>query len=338
MKISEYIRDRWGFIGTGILLFTLSAWFLWMTGTKLPAIIMVGTVCAMGAVGIGAYDCLQKKRFYDELNKVWEEMEEKSYLTEVVGRPGFYDGKLMYDIIKKNEKYLNDSISEQQAEMADYKKYVETWVHEIKTPIAVEHLIIDNNKSPVTLSLEEEVEKVEAYVEQLLYYTKSGSLEADYMIQAVSLKRLVTETIRKNRKMMVAGGVMPRLENLEYEVLTDTKWMGFILGQIITNSVKYCDSQKKSCITFSAVEYNGNMIKFSVRDNGIGIPESDLSRVFQKGFTGENGRLVQRSTGMGLYLCRSLCEKMELPLEIQSRQGEGTEISFRFVRSSHSEV
>lgn len=330
MKISEYIKDKWAFIGTGILSLALSAWFLWMTGTKLPAIIVAGIIYLICFTGIGAYDCIQKKHYYDGLSRAWEELEEKSYLTELIRRPGFYEGKLMYDIMKKNEKYLNDILSKHQAEILEYKNYVETWVHEIKTPIAVEHLIIDNNKSPLTTSLEEEVEKVEAYVEQLLYYTKSGSLEADYIIQPVSLKKLVTEAVRKNRKMMVAGNVMPKFKNVEYEILTDTKWMGFILGQIITNSVKYSDSRKKPCITFEAVENKGNLIEFSVSDNGIGIPSSDLTRVFQKGFTGENGRIVQRSTGMGLYLCKSLCDKMDIPLSIRSSQGQGTTISFLF--------
>lgn len=328
MKISEYIRDKWVFIATSILLFALTSWFLWMTGTKVPVIIMTTIMYFAGFAGLGAYDCIQKKQYYDKLNRAWEELEEKSYLTEIIRRPAFYDGRLMYEIVKKNEKYLNDIIADQQSEMMEYKKYVETWVHEIKTPIAVEHLIIDNNRNPVTMSLEEEVEKVEAYVEQLLYYIKSGSLEGDYMIQKVSLKKLVTEAVRKNRKMMVASGIVPRLENLEYEVLADAKWMGFILGQIITNSVKYCAGITKPCITFTAAESEGKMVKFMIADNGIGIPPSDLPRVFQKGFTGENGRMIRRSTGMGLYLCKSLCDKMDVPFEIQSVQGAGTTISF----------
>lgn len=328
MKISEYIRDKWAFIGAGVLLLAVASWFLWITGIKIPVIIMVGIIYGAGFTGIVTYDCMQKKQYYDELADTWDALEEKAYLTEVLRRPGFYDGKLMYEVVQKNEKYMNDIIAGQQAEMMEYKRYVETWAHEIKTPIAVEHLIIENNKSPLTESLEEEVEKIEAYVEQLLYYTKSGSLEADYMIQAVNLKKLVTDAVQKNRKMMVAGGVMPKFGNLEYEVLTDTKWMGFILGQIITNSVKYCDSGKNPCIAFNAAEKEGNMLEFAVEDNGIGIPDSDISRVFQKGFTGENGRQIRRSTGMGLYLCKSLCEKMDIPLDISSRQGGGTKISF----------
>ena len=210
---------------------------------------------------------------------------------------------------------------------------MQTWAHEIKTPIAVEHLIIDNHRGPLTSSLEEEVEKIESYVEQMLYYTKSGSLESDYIIQPASLKHMVMEVIRKNTKMMVAAGILPRLENLDHEILTDTKWMVFILGQIVTNAVKYSDSSKKSCISFRAEETAGDMVEFTVEDNGIGIPACDLSRVFQKGFTGENGRVVQKSTGMGLYLCKKLCDKMDIPLAIRSKQGEGTKLIFQLKKS-----
>lgn len=328
MKVSEYIRDKWAFIGTGVLLFIITSWFLWITGTKIPVIIMVGIIYCVVLISMFAQDCIRKKQYYDVLYKTLDELKDKCYLTELIERPGFYDGKLMYEVIKKNEKYLNDIIADQQEMISEYEKYVETWVHEIKTPIAVEHLMIENNKNSFTLSLEEEVDKIEAYVEQLLYYTKSGSLEKDYMIQPVSLKKLVSEAIRKNKKIMISCGVIPRLENLEYEVLADAKWMLFILGQVIMNSVKYYDRSKKPCIIFKAVPVMESMIEFTVADNGIGIPESDLSRVFQKGFTGENGRAVQCSTGMGLYLCNNLCEKMNIPLEIHSCQGEGTNISF----------
>ena len=302
-------------------------------GTDKLVIAVVAVLYFLGLFCTACYDCFRKKQYYDHLESTWQELEEKSYLSEIIEEPDFYDGRLLYRIIKRNGKYLNDVIADQQLEMMEYKNYVQTWAHEIKTPIAVEHLIIDNHRGPLTSSLEEEVEKIESYVEQMLYYTKSGSLESDYIIQPASLKHMVMEVIRKNTKMMVAAGILPRLENLDHEILTDTKWMVFILGQIVTNAVKYSDSSKKSCIFFRAEETAGNMVEFTVEDNGIGIPACDLSRVFQKGFTGENGRVVQKSTGMGLYLCKKLCDKMDIPLAIRSKQGEGTKLIFQLKKS-----
>ena len=333
MKFSEYVRDKWFAISTGFLTCFLAAQFLWIMGTDKLVIAVVAVLYFLGLFCTACYDCFRKKQYYDHLESTWQELEEKSYLSEIIEEPDFYDGRLLYRIIKRNGKYLNDVIADQQLEMMEYKNYVQTWAHEIKTPIAVEHLIIDNHRGPLTSSLEEEVEKIESYVEQMLYYTKSGSLESDYIIQPVSLKHMVMEVSRKNTKMMVAAGILPRLENLDHEILTDTKWMVFILGQIVTNAVKYSDSSKKSCIFFRAEETAGDMVEFTVEDNGIGIPACDLSRVFQKGFTGENGRVVQKSTGMGLYLCKKLCDKMDIPLAIRSKQGEGTKLIFQLKKS-----
>lgn len=333
MKFSEYVRDKWFAISAGFLTCFLAAQFLWIMGTDKLVITVVAVLYFLGLFCTACYDCFRKKQYYDHLESTWQELEEKSYLSEIIEEPDFYDGRLLYRIIKRNGKYLNDVIADQQLEMMEYKNYVQNWAHEIKTPIAVEHLIIDNHRGPLTSSLEEEVEKIESYVEQMLYYTKSGSLESDYIIQPASLKHMVMEVIRKNTKMMVAAGILPRLENLDHEILTDTKWMVFILGQIVTNAVKYSDSSKKSCIFFRAEETAGNMVEFTVEDNGIGIPACDLSRVFQKGFTGENGRVVQKSTGMGLYLCKKLCDKMDIPLAIRSKQGEGTKLIFQLKKS-----
>lgn len=277
MKFSEYVRDKWFAISAGFLTCFLVAQFLWIMGTDKLVIAVVAVLYFLGLFCTACYDCFRKKQYYDHLESTWQELEEKSYLSEIIEEPDFYDGRLLYRIIKRNGKYLNDVIADQQLEMMEYKNYVQTWAHEIKTPIAVEHLIIDNHRGPLTSSLEEEVEKIESYVEQMLYYTKSGSLESDYIIQPASLKHMVMEVIRKNTKMMVAAGILPRLENLDHEILTDTKWMVFILGQIVTNAVKYSDSSKKSCIFFRAEETAGNMVEFTVEDNGIGIPACDLS-------------------------------------------------------------
>lgn len=333
MKISEYIRDQWIAIWISALTAFFTGQFLFIMGTRLPVIIAVESLFLLGIFLCGAWDCFRKKRYYDQVERVWEQLEEKNYLSEILSIPSFYDGKLLYKILKRDEKFLNDIIARQQLEMIEYKDYIQTWSHEIKTPIAVERLIMENHKSPVMSSLEEEVGKIEAYVEQMLYYSKSGSLEADYLIQSVNLKHLIMGAVSKNRKMMVESSVLPKFGELDYEILTDIKWMDFIFGQLITNSVKYRDTGKKSWIYFSAREEDGGMLVVTVSDNGIGIPEQDVPRVFRKGFTGENGHTHQKSTGMGLYLCKNLCDKMDIRLEIASEWGKGSSFTFHMKRS-----
>lgn len=327
MKVSQYIRDRWLSIGILLLTAAAAAAFLWMMGTPAPVLAAVTLLYLAGFLLMGALDCHRKKAYYDRLERAWSRLEEKAYLAEVIERPDFYDGQLLCQIVQKSGKYLSDVIAAQQQEADDYRQYIQAWVHEIKTPIAAQRLLLENHRSPLASSLAEEVEQVEAYVEQLLYYAKSGSVEEDYLIAPVPLKGLVMEVIRRHSKMMAAAQVLPRLENLEHTVLTDSKWLRFVLGQLTVNAVKYRDSGKKSHLLFRVEEREGGMLALSVEDNGIGIPEGDLSRVFRRGFTGENGRRVQKSTGMGLYLCKTLCDKMGVPLQIRSRQGEGTALT-----------
>lgn len=337
MSISEYIRDQWVSIGISVLTCLASAAFMGFMGIGLPVIVAVEVILFFGLSLPFIYDCMRKKTYYDELEETWASLEEKTYLTSILKCPDFYEGKLLYEIISQSESCFNDEIAQKQQELMEHREYIQTWVHEIKTPIAVQELLIENNRNALTSSIEEETKKIEAYVEQMLYYAKSGSLESDYMIQPVSLKKLVSEVLKKNRKMLVGSGVLPKLQNLEYTVLADPKWMEFVLGQVVTNSAKYSDAGRSPCLTFGAEEKDG-MVLLTVADNGIGIPEGDVSRVFRKGFTGENGRKFKKSTGMGLYLCRNLCEKMQVPIELHSRQGEGTEVTFRFKQAAREQT
>lgn len=328
MKLSEYIRDKWVSVGIAVITCLAAAVFLLFMETELPLIIAVETIFSVGYISLFLYECLRKKCYYDELEETWEALEEKAYLAEMIDPPDFLEGKLLYRLMRQNGKYLNDVIAAGRQEMMEYKEYIQTWAHEIKTPIAAQELLIENNRNPVTSSLEEETLKIEAYVEQMLYYARSGSLEADFIIQPVNLKKLIMDVIKKNKKLLVGAGISPRFGKLDYQILADPKWLEFILGQIVTNSVKYRDSERTPYIWFRTQE-DGRMLILTVADNGIGIPPKDLSRVFKKGFTGENGRIFTKSTGMGLYLCKSLCDKMEIPIAVRSRHGEGTELILR---------
>ena len=331
MKFSEYIKDRMFAVTAISAAAFLAATFMTIMEVALPVITAVLIIFFFGLLAAFVYDFVRKKQYYDKLSELFCELDEKTYLCEMIEEPDFLDGRILYNIVKTNGKYLNDVIAGQQQEILEYKDYVQTWAHEIKTPISVERLIIENNKNPLTQSMEEEVIKIENYVEQMLYYTKAGSLEEDYHIRPVPLKTLCMGAVRKNSKLMVSEKVFPRFEDLDAVVLTDIKWMEFILGQVITNAVKYHKKDGGSWLRFytgRAVDCPDGYICLNVEDNGIGILPEDMSRVFKKGFTGENGRLYKGSTGMGLYLCQCLCAKMGIRIELMSTYGEGTTVQF----------
>ena len=192
----------------------------------------------------------------------------------------------------------------------DYRDYIESWVHEAKLPLAAAHLILENlDGSEDDLSrvddLGRELARVERYIDQALYYARSEVVERDYLIRRWDLKTLVAGAIKANARELIAAHVAPVCENLDFEVFTDEKWLEFILGQLIQNSIKYaCEDGAK--IVFSGALLDEGLaserIELAVADNGCGVCAADLPRVFEKGFTGDNGRTTKRATGIGLYL------------------------------------
>ena len=216
----------------------------------------------------------------------------------------------------------------------DYKEYIELWIHEIKIPISASKMVIENNKNDVTKSIDEELDKVEDYIEQALFYARSNTVEKDYYIKKVDLKEIVNESIKKNKNLLIQEKVIINIHDVNIEVFTDSKWTIFILNQIIQNSIKYKGTKQLELEVFA--KNNAENVIICVKDNGIGISKSEIIRVFEKGFTGTNGRLSnKKSTGIGLYLCKKLCDKLGIAIELDSVQNEGTEVRLIFPQSSY---
>ena len=330
MRFSEYCSDKWVSIFIFAVVLTAGGSLLLLIDTPIAVACVVEAFYAAGFFIIFIQDYFKRKGFYDELGDAAGNLDEICYLTELLEEPGFQEGRILYDILRRDEKYLNDTIAGQQRELQEYKDYVELWVHEVKTPIAVSRLIVENNRNEVTKSLEQEMDKLESFVDQMLYYSKSSSLQDDYHIRPVSLKGLVTDAVREQAKFMISNKVTPRIGVSDEMVLTDPKWMKFVLRQIISNSVKYHSKERKPELVFSTVK-DGNILRLSIADNGIGMPPEDTERALRKGFTGANGRKYPKSTGMGLYLCDMLCKKLGTELTLQSEEGEGTVVTLSLI-------
>ncbi len=199
-------------------------------------------------------------------------------------------------------------------------------------------MIIENNKTNVTKSIDEELQRIENYIEQALFYARSNTVEKDYYIKKVKLKDIVYESIKKNKNVLIQEKVSINLHDLDLEVNTDSKWIGFILNQIIANSIKYKKVDCRLEIEIYAKQGKENVILY-IKDNGIGIKEGEITRVFEKGFTGTNGRLVgKKSTGIGLYLCKNLCNKLGIQIELNSILDGGTKVQLVFPKSSYIDM
>lgn len=199
-------------------------------------------------------------------------------------------------------------------------------------------MVIENNKNEVTKSIDEELDRVEDYIEQALFYARSNTVEKDYYIKKTKLKDIVNESIKKNKNVLIGEKISINVHDVDFEVSTDNKWIVFIINQLIQNSRKYRKQNEKLEIEIHAKQGVENVILY-IKDNGIGIKKGEITRVFEKGFTGTNGRLSnKKSTGIGLYLCRKLCDKLGIAIELNSIQNEGTEIRLVFPKSSYIDI
>ena len=335
MSIKGYLKDH----GICILIFLIgmgiTEGIFLLFNVSITLQIFVLTVLFLGLLAAGIYDYSRKKGFYRELEQKLQQLEEKYLLMEMLEKPEFLEGQILYDVVSEMQKSMNDEIFVQIRKNNEFKRYIETWVHEVKLPIASIRLILHEYKDTSARTLKEQVGRIESYVEQVLYYLRSEVPEKDYRIAPHSLKKLTDQSISENRDSLILNKIKILQETQDISVYTDEKWIRFILGQIISNAVKY----KKEDSIIRVWSHQEEKHRFlHIWDNGIGIAEEDLPRVFEKSFTGKNGRTQQASTGMGLYLCHMLCKRLGHRLTVQSKEGEYTEITIEFYDNEYLDV
>ena len=192
-------------------------------------------------------------------------------------------------------------------------------------------MLCENNKSEVTNKIDEEIEEINNYVEQALFYARLDKVSNDFMIRKINLEETIRNVLARNKKMMIHNGMKVETKDIELSAYTDEKWLEFILNQIIINAIQY-RKEKNSEIIIKLKETKEN-VKLSIKDNGIGIKKSEIDRIFDKGFTGTNGRNQKKSTGIGLYLCKRLCEELGMIIEAQSKENEYTNIIITIPRT-----
>ncbi len=327
MKLKDYIKDN--IINITIYLVTLIILFLFFRILKLSTEAFICTYIILFLCGILLffYNYNRKRKFYNELTKQLENLDKKYIITELIEKPNFLEGQIFYNSLYEINKTMNEEIKKYKLSLEEFKEYIEMWVHEIKLPLSSILLMI-YKKDDISKVIEP-TKRIENFVEQVLYYARSENAEKDYIIKECDLKEIISKVIKKNKEIFILEKIEIKLEKLDNKkLLSDSKWLEFIINQIISNSLKYVDKEK-SIITISTSENEKNII-LKIQDNGIGIPKSDIKKVFDKSFTGENGRKVQTSTGMGLYIAKQLCEKLGHKIEIESEQNKYTSVFITF--------
>jgi hypothetical protein len=226
-----------------------------------------------------------------------------------------------HKIIKVIDNKLKDIINAKDAAYADMIEYYTIWVHQIKTPISAMKLLLQAEPSDSNNELQEQLFKIEQYVEMVLQYLRMENMSNDLLLKRYSLDDIVKQAVRKYSKIFIRKKLKLNYKEFNYSVLTDEKWLCFVIEQLLSNALKYTNKGEISIYMDSTLTDT-----LVIEDTGIGIDAADLPRVFENGYTGFNGRFDKKSTGIGLYLCKRILDKLSHTITIESEPAAGCRV------------
>lgn len=333
MNFREYWNDKKLYllvVFSGALFFTA---LLWLFGIGAGELLLLWICFACITAGLTVSEYTRRRRRFRYLQSVADALDQKYLLAEIADKPQSETERFYFGMLQTALKAMTDEVAASRRLNDEYRDFVEQWIHEMKVPVTGIQLLCENNKSDVMRKVLTQTELISQSVERVLFYARLGSAEKDYLITEVSLKACALEVLAQNRQFLIQNHVCVQTEALTDTVHSDQKWLQFILNQILINSVKYRGSLPP--VVEMASQDHGDYVTMSVTDNGIGILESEIGRVFDKGFVGSNGRAGKNATGIGLYLCSRLCGKLGIDMEIRSQAGAYTTVLLHFPKESH---
>lgn len=328
MSIITFIKERMLFLIVNLIMFLLIGILMKVVEVPINIIFILFLIWFGPLITYMFLEFIKYNRYLKNLTGTIDGLDKKYLLPEVVNEPRFQEERIINEVLKECNKSMHEKVKHYKDEQIEYREYIETWVHEIKTPIASAKLILENDDSNLGSRINYEMKRVEGFIEQVLYYARSSDVSKDYIIKEFSLRNVVMKAVKSNSRDFINKNIKLNVSELEGSIFSDEKWVEFIINQIIINAVKFSIPNKGEVSIFSKI--NENNIILTIEDNGVGISEKDIDRVFEKGFTGENGRKFGKSTGIGLYLCKKLCDKLGIGISLSSKEGLGTRVNIVF--------
>ena len=309
--IKYYIRSRLPFyllvIFNGIILIL----FAFLFEEAADVLYYSLTILTFVSIIMVAWDLFRSYQSY-KLAYLYEEITPLSPLE-------FYLAQTLENA-RENQKNQTEEGCKRYTDLMDYYTL---WVHQIKTPIAASQLLVqDVTDRNIRSLLEQEIFKIDAYTHLVLQYLRLENFHDDLQLKQVALEQLVKEVVRKYSLFFIQTGLTINLDDLDVKVISDEKWLLVIIEQILSNSLKYTKS--------GGIEIYFKDNTLYLKDSGIGIKDSDILRVFERGFSGYNGRLTQQSSGLGLYLSKKIADQLGHDISISSQVGQGTTVSIHF--------
>lgn len=378
MKLSDYIWDRISCILINLAGLILLSGYLYITGYSKNGICIIDIIWIVVFcfwIGINYYN---RSKYYKYIEDLLDQLDKRYLIAEVIKPSIHLEDKIYRDILRRSNKSVIEEIHGLQSNQEDYKDFIEAWIHDVKTPMTSISLLCENLKQVLEkdqmytseneldnmncynevddittqiTKIESELGKIENKVDIVLYYARMENAYNDYLIHKVQLKKAVIAAIQHNRAYFIQNNMKIDFEIPDTQVSTDEKWLVFILNQVFLNSIKY-RKDNSGRIKIYVKEMN-QCVNLYIEDDGIGIPKQDLGRIFEKGFTGSNGREDikdisyseignyvenRKSTGLGLYLCKKLCDKLSIGLSCESEQNEYTRIILTLPNSDFTKI
>lgn len=334
MNRKAYIKDK----GLAVMVLLVIWIFVLLFGKAFrvpaPFLALVLFLTTSGTLLVIVREYVRRRRFYSDFLEKLVQLEDKYLITEMLTEPEFLEGKLLVDALYDIDKSMKEAINDLEASVMEFKEYLELWVHEIKVPLSG-LLLMNYNHNTDSDSQRTQLLKMQQYVEQILFYARGDASQKDYLLKKCRLEAVVNKVLIAHKELLIGSRMQIRKKELDREIITDAKWLEFILGQIVNNSEKYRKGTKGE-LMFESYEEQEKIV-LVVEDRGIGIASSDLDRVFEKSFTGKNGRRTAQSTGMGLYICQKLCRKLGHEIWIESEEGSYTRVYLAFGKNAYYE-
>lgn len=332
MNKKDYLKDKFLYLIIGIVTYIIILLILLAFKVTKEATIAITITYTLGLIAVLLVNYLKKKNFYDDFKNKLNNLDQKYLIVEMLNEANFLEGKILTESLYEIDKSMIEKINEYKKQTEDYREYVELWIHEVKLPLSSLALMIHNKNQETKQKEVTQLTKIDNYLEQILYYVRSKNAEKDYWITEVNLSKIISNVAIKNKDILLIKGIDFIVSDVDIMVLTDPKWLEFIINQLIDNSIKY-SKEKNAYIKLLAKEEK-EKIDFVIYDNGIGISHEDLPRVFEKTFTGKNGHILKHSTGMGLYIVKNLCDKLGHKISIKSEEKQFTCVKISFSKNN----
>jgi OmpR family two-component system sensor histidine kinase YxdK len=299
----------------------------WLSGENRPlSIVLYGMLISSAVLLLYlCYRYVQHRRLYTLLSK-------QQPMDSVIGHLPLGEAPLpeaANELLQAIDRQYQEQLNGHVTRMDQHIVFMNRWVHQMKTPLSVIQLTLQDLEEESARSIQEELERLRKGLEMVIYTSRLDRFEEDFQVEALLLRKAVSEVVSENRRLFIRRGIHADIRvDGELAVYSDAKWLMFMLNQILTNAVNYTSGSGKTVII--TAERQGFDTVLQISDQGIGISPEDLKRVFNPYFTGERGRQYHESTGMGLYLVREICRRLGHQVDLQSRIGEGTTVQIMF--------